>query len=261
MSFFIRIFSCLFLSFVFSSAIFAKNAINIPILCYHNFNPTKPGLMNMTPARLESQIKWLKDNGFTIIPLSEAVAYLNGSRDSLPPKSIVITVDDGWKSAYTYMMPIVKKYNIPVTLFIYPQTISVGKNTLTWEELTEMQNTGLFDIQGHTYDHPNFKQEKKRLSPEGYAKLVSNELEKSKKILEDKLGKKVTFLAWPFGIYDDYLEKEAAKAGYEMSFSIDARTANRNFRPMSQPRYMILESQTDQTFKRIANSANSKAQS
>lgn len=235
----------------------ADNNINIPILCYHNFNPTKPGSMNLKPQTLETQIQWLKENGYTIIPLKEAVAYLEGKRDSLPPKSIVISADDGWQSVYTYMFPIVKKYQIPVTLFIYPETISSGKNAMTWDELKELQQTGLFDIQGHTYWHPNFKQEKKRLSAENYDKFVKNQLVKSKQILEEKLGKTITLLAWPFGIYNDYLEAAAEKAGYEMAFTIDYRTANRSFRAMAQPRFMIIQSQSMQTFAGIAHGATS----
>lgn len=252
-------FYCLFfITLIFPCATFAENTLNIPILCYHNFNPTKPGSMNLTPQKLETQIKWLKDNGYTIIPLKVAVEYLQGKRNSLPPKAIVITADDGWKSAYTYLLPLAKKYNIPVTLFIYPQTISQGKNAMTWDELKEMQKTGLFDIQGHTYDHPNFKHEKKARSSSDYEKYVKMQLVNSKKILEDKLGIKVTLLAWPFGIYDPYLEKAAANAGYEMAFSIDARSANRGYAPMAQPRFMIIDQQSMKTFVAIVNGANAK---
>lgn len=233
----------------------ADTTLNIPILCYHNLNPTVPGSMSLTPDKFESQIKWLKDNGFTIIPLKEAVEYLQGKRSTLPEKPIVVTADDGWKSVYQYMAPIIKKYNIPVTLFIYPETISTGKNAMTWEDLKELQSTGLFDIQGHTYSHPNFKQEKKRVSPEQYEKFVNNELIKSKKILEEKLNIKVEFLAWPFGIYNDYLENAAANAGYVMAFTIDAVPANRNYKPMAQPRYMIVDQLSVKTFERIANAA------
>ena len=235
--------------------VFANKNINIPILCYHNFNPSKPGSMNLRPDVFEAQLKWLSDNGFTVIPLKEAVAYLQGTRESLPPKSIVITVDDGWQSAYTYLMPIVRKYNIPVTLFIYPQTISSGKHAMTWDELREMQNTGLFDIQAHTYSHPNFKQERKHLSSAVYEKFVNSELLNARKILEEKMGTKVTLLAWPFGIYDPYVEQAAAKAGYDMAFSIDAKTANKSYDAMSQPRYMIVEGQSMKTFMRIVNGA------
>ncbi len=242
----------------FPVILFADDTINIPILCYHNLNPNVPGSMNMTPKKFESQMKWLKDNGFTFIPLKEAVDYLQGKRDALPAKSIVITADDGWQSDYTYMLPVIQKYNIPVTLFIYPQTISEGKHALTWDELKKLQQTGLFDIQGHTYSHPNFKHEKRRLSAASYEKFVQHELVDSKKILENKLNIKISYLAWPFGIYDPYLEKQAADAGYVMAFSIDARAANRNFRPMAQPRFMIIDAQSMKTFAAIANSANIK---
>lgn len=257
MLFFKRFFLSLLLTITvaFPCLTFANNTVNIPILCYHNFNPTVPGSMNLTPQKFEAQLKWLKDNGFTIIPLKQAVEYLQDKRDSLPAKSIVITADDGWESVYTYMFPLVKKYNIPVTLFIYPQTISQGKHAMTWDQLKELQHTGLFDIQGHTYWHPNFKQEKKKLSSPDYEKFVKKQLVDSKKILEDKLGIKISFLAWPFGIYDNYLEQAATNAGYVMAFSIDARTANTGYRSMAQPRFMIIEGQSMKTFAAIANGA------
>lgn len=241
---------------VLASAAMASEKVNIPILCYHNLS-MKPGSMNMTPEKFESQIKYLKDNGFTIIPLKEAAEYLQGKRSSLPKKAIVITADDGWQSDYTYMLPIIKKYNIPVTLFIYPQTISEGKNALTWDEVKKLQQTGLFDIQSHTWDHPNFKQAKKRMSPAKYESYVQNQLTKSKKILEEKLNIQVSYLAWPFGIYNDDLEKQAAAAGYEMAFTIDALPANRSHRAMAQPRYMIIDALSAKTFTSIVNGANS----
>lgn len=258
---FVRLFYGLLLiaTFLFPQPTFAEDSsINIPILVYHNFNPTVPGSMNLTPQKLEQQIKWLKDNGYNIVPLKEVVEYLQGKRPSLPPKSVVITADDGWESVYTYMYPIVKKYNIPVTLFIYPSTISVGKHAMTWEQLKELQNTGLFDIEDHTYWHPDFIQEKKRLSQTQYEKFVKVQLVNSKRILENKLGIKVTLLAWPYGIYDDYLEQEAQKAGYVMAFSIDDHTANRSYHRMAQPRFMIMEKRSMKTFANIVNSANAK---
>src|SRR3990167_2871406 len=256
---FIRFYFLLFMATVtFPAITFADDTINIPILCYHNLSKIN-GSMNMTPEKFESEIKWLKDNGFTIIPLKEAVEYLQGKRATLPAKSIVVTADDGWKSVYTYMLPIIRKYNIPVTLFIYPQTISEGKNAMTWDDLKELQQTKLFDIQGHTYWHPNFKKEKRHLSAAGFEKFVNEQLVKSKKILEDKLGTKVTLLALAFCIFDDFFQPAGAKTGYEMAFSIDARTANRSYKAMAQPRFMIIDGQSMKTFATIANGASNKA--
>lgn len=248
------LFGLIFLSLsIWSASVFAENPTSVPILVYHNFNPTVPGSMTLTPARFEEQLKWLKDNGYTVIPLKDLVSALQGKNISLPAKSVVITADDGWESDYTYMLPLVRKYKIPVTLFIYPQTISHGKNALTWDQLKELQKTGLFDIQCHTDGHPNFKQEKKHRTAENYEKFVTAELTHSKKVLEDKLGIKVTLLAWPFGIYNDYLKQEAAKANYTMAFSIDARHTEKSENPMSQPRYMIVVGQSMKTFAAIVN--------
>lgn len=241
----------LFLCLIFPLATLAENNIRVPILTYHNFNPTIPGSMSITPERFESQLIWLKKNGYTVIPLQDLVQYLLGEKKTLPAKSVVITADDGWESVYRYMRPLVLKYNIPVTLFIYPTTISKGAHALTWDQLKEMQHTGLFDVQSHTYWHPNFKQEKRHRSQQSYQAFVHQQLFTSKKILEEKLGTKITLLAWPYGIYDSYLEQQAAKAGYSMAFSIDDRSAKLNESNMAQPRYMIVAGRSMATFAAI----------
>lgn len=252
-------FFTIMLSMIFPYPSFADRGVNIPIILYHNLNPNHADSMTMTPQKFEADLKRLKDNGFTFIPLKEAVAYLQGKLTKLPAKPVVLTVDDGWESVYTYMYPIIKKFNIPATLFIYPQSISSSKHFLSWNQLTELKNTGLFDIESHTYSHPNFKLAQRKLSPAAYERFVQKELLSSKKILEEKMGTKVTLLAWPFGIYNDYLEREATRAGYDMAFTIGYRMSNRTFKPMEQPRYMIVDQLADQTYKIILTSVASNS--
>ena len=69
--------------------------------------------------------------------------------------------------------------------------------------------------------------------------------------MEEKLGTKITLLAWPFGIYDNYLEQEAAKAGYTMAFSVDDGPASKSEKMMAQPRYMVTDKQSMKTFATI----------
>jgi peptidoglycan/xylan/chitin deacetylase (PgdA/CDA1 family) len=237
--------------FVFIPITWADNSLSVPILTYHNFDPSTPGSMTLSTQKFEEQMQWLKDNGYTVIPLKDLVNYLEGKTASVPAKSVVVTADDGRDSVYKYMLPIVRKFNIPVTLFIYPSSISNASYAMTWEQLKELQKTGLFDIQGHTYWHPNFKQDKKRLSPADYQKFLQTQLVKSKQVLDQKLNINVTLLAWPFGIYDNELEQAAENAGYEMAFSIDARAANKSENKMAMPRYMIVAGQSMQTFASI----------
>ncbi len=238
--------------FLFLAGITSTYAtIHIPILVYHNFDPIKPGSMTITPNRFETQLKWMLQNGYTVIPLQTLVNYLLGKTSSIPEKSVVITVDDGRKSVDSYLLPIVQKYKIPVTLFIFPQVISHAPYALTWEDLQSLQKTGLFTIEDHTYWHPNFKQEKKHLSASAYAKLVHTQLVTSRTVLEKKLNINITLLAWPFGIYDTALEKDAKNAGYLMAFSIKARPANRLEPLMAMPRYMIVADQSMAMFEKI----------
>ncbi len=230
----------------------AEEKISVPILTYHRLGPTAVDSMTLPTRVFESQLAWLKENGYTVISLKTLVSYLQGKGPAPAPKSVVITVDDGHKSVYSDLLPLVRQYNIPVTLFIYPSAISNASYALTWAQLQALQKTGLFDVQGHTYWHPNFNREKKKLTSEEYQKLVNIQLNKSKAVLEKKLAIQVDLLAWPFGIYNDELEKAAEKAGYIMAFSIDGRPASQTEHPMSQPRYMIVREQSIKDFEAIA---------
>lgn len=240
-------------------SIHAKESVEVAVLCYHRFGNEVKDSMTVTNSLFESHLKWLKDNGYTVVSADALIKYLDGE-GSLPQKSVVITVDDGHISVYTDMQPLIKKYNVPVTLFIYPSAISNASYAMKWEQLRELQNSGLFDIQSHLLWHPNFKQEKKRLKPDEYEKFVKNQLGKSKAILEKRMEKKIDTLAWAFGIYDEHLEEEAKKTGYGVAFTIDRRHASKNERDSAQPRYLMTNSDNLKNFEAIiTGSAQNKS--
>ena len=143
----------------------------------------------------------LRQEGYTFLPLSRAVAGLRG-QPPLPDKAVAITVDDGHRSVYTELLPILRREHLPVALFIYPSAISNASYAMTWEQLAELQATGLVEIHSHTYWHPNFHTEKKRLAPEAYAAFVE-ELGSihEGEVSEEELAKHAAFV--------DELEKTA----------------------------------------------------
>ncbi len=226
--------------------------VRVPILLYHRFGPVVSDSMTVTTAVFRSHLKYLKEKGFTVIPLRQLVDYYLG-RGAPPPRSVVIVADDAHRSVYTEMLPLVKQYRIPVTLFIYPSAISNASYAMTWKELQEVKKTALFDLQSHTYWHPNFKKEKKRLSEAEYEKFVWMQLRKSKDRLEKELDIKVDMLAWPFGIYDDELIRHAADAGYRAAFTIERRSAGsrHNVNIMVIPRYLMRNSDKGKAFEMI----------
>lgn len=213
----------------------APAAPGTPILAYHRFDPAKSGSTTVTTATLESQLAWLVEHHYTVVPLANVIATVQG-HDPAPLHTIAITVDDGHVSVFTILFPIIQKYRIPITLFIYPSAISHASYALTWEQLRLMKASGLVDIQAHTYWHPDFRQEKKRLTPAEYDKFVSNQLVRSKAVLEQRLSSPITTMAWPYGIYDHDLEQAAARAGYTASFAYAGGVALPGDDPFAIPR-------------------------
>ncbi len=227
--------------------------IRIPILLYHRFGPVVADSMTVTTPVFESHLKYLKDNGYTVIPLKQLVDYLIRKGPPPPSRAVVIVADDGHKSVYTDMFPIVKKYGIPVTLFIYPSAISNASYAMTWNQLRELKKSGFFDFQSHTYWHPNFKKEKRRLPPAEYDRFVDMQLRKSMEKIDKELNVKVTLLAWPFGIDDDGLFRKASSAGYVAAFSIERHHASVSDNIMALPRYIMVNSDRGKAFESLLN--------
>jgi peptidoglycan/xylan/chitin deacetylase (PgdA/CDA1 family) len=252
----------LFLAAFFSSIAFADGVSpgsekGIPILVYHRFGPQVADSMTVTDAVFEAHLKYLQENGFKVVPLKELMdKYL--AKGLLPnSRVVVITADDGHISIYTDALPLLKKYRVPMTLFIYPSAISNASYAMTWDQLRQLKATGLFDFESHTYWHPNFKKDQGRLKPAEYEKSVAIQFKKSKEVLEKQLNEKVNMLAWPFGIYDPWLESKAAEAGYVAAFSIDRHHATPSERRMALPRYLMTNADRGKAFERIVGGFSS----
>ena len=218
------------------------------ILLYHRFGSVVHDEMTVRTDTFRGQLEYLKQHGYQIVPLRTVVSHVLGKGPAPPPRSVVITVDDGHASVITEMLPLVREYNVPVTLFIYPSAISNASYAMKWDQLAALQRTGLFDIQSHTYWHPNFKTEKRRLSPDAFQSFVTMQFAKPRKVLKDKLGVDADMLAWPFGIYDDDLIAAAGNAGYVAAFTLDRRPVTPRERILALPRYLVLDSDSGRRF-------------
>lgn len=89
------------------------------ILCYHGVSRYdehlwRPGLY-MTPAVLEDRLRALKQGGYQVLPLGVALQKLKSQE--LPPRSTVLTFDDGGCDFFSQAAPILRKYSFPVTVY------------------------------------------------------------------------------------------------------------------------------------------------
>jgi peptidoglycan/xylan/chitin deacetylase (PgdA/CDA1 family) len=236
-----------------------KDIGGIPILLYHRFGTTVTDSMTVTTGVFESHLKYLKDNGYTVIPLRQLVYYVQKKVPPSSDKVVAITVDDGHRSVYTVMLPLIKKYKVPVTLFLYPSALSNAPYAMTWDQLREIKKTGFVDFQSHTYWHPNFKKEKRILSPLEYDKFVDMQLKKSKIRIEEELGNHVDLLAWPFGWYESELIEKAVRAGYIAAFTMERCHVRLTDNIMALPRYLMTDGTRGKSFERIMRGDSSCA--
>jgi peptidoglycan/xylan/chitin deacetylase (PgdA/CDA1 family) len=220
------------------------------ILVYHRFGPRVADAMTITTDTFVAQVAYLNSHGYNIVPLRKVVEFAAG-RDSLPRNAVAITIDDGHRTVFTELKPIIDRYRIPVTLFIYPSAISNASYAMTWEQLGILKNTGLFDIESHTYWHPNFNFERKRLTPTEFDEFARSQFTKSRFAIEKHLGVRPDLLAWPFGIYSEDLIRIARDCGYVAGFTIERRPVTRGENIMALPRYLLTAAMKGPEFEAV----------
>lgn len=191
------------------------------VLCYHRFEERPKDSLALKPSDFEAQMQALKDNGVQVISMDDFLAWRRGEK-SIPARSAVITIDDGYLSGYNTAWPILKKYGYPFTMFIYTNYVKGGPNaggqSMSWEQLAEMRDAGV-DIESHTVSHSDLNARKGK-TPEQYAAWLKTELADSKQMIEDKLGIKVKVLAYPYGKHNEEVRQAAMDAGYEAAFTV-----------------------------------------
>jgi peptidoglycan/xylan/chitin deacetylase (PgdA/CDA1 family) len=193
----------------------------------------------MPTNTFELQMRYLKENGYHVITAEELLAFLE-YRQRLPQKSVLITMDDGYRSVYNIAYPILKKYDFTATLFIYTSFVGISKMAITWDQLKEMQLKG-FIIGSHTIYHSDLTQAKEGETEREFMARIKQELYGSKKIIDQKLGQDTYIIAYPFGYYDQISIQMAKNAGYKMAVSVK-RGGNPFFaNPMTLRRDQILE--------------------
>ena len=226
--------------------VFPARAQTVSILTYHRFNPDHaPGATTVTTRTFAAQMNRIAALDIPVVPLR---ALFDGT--PLPPRAIAITADDGHRSVYTEMFPILKAHRFPATLFLNPPGLGQG-TYLRFAELLEMQATGLIDCQPHTVSHPNFNTERARRSPEAFTAFLRHELEDSRASLRNRLGGSQALLAWPFGIHDPALEAAAQAAGYTAAFALGGRASRADAPKFAIPRYQVYETDLGSRFDAV----------
>ena len=199
-------------------------AAKIPIIMYHDITATKDVSWDVTPDELERHFQALQEGGYTPITMDRMVNHLRTGAQ-LPEKPVLLTFDDNYVGQYKYAFPLLKKYNYPAVWSVHTRFVGTGgqKPKATWDQLREMQKSGLVTVASHTLNHLNLKD----LSE----KEIEKEVTESKKVLEKELGVSIDYFTYPEGDFTDIARDKLKKAGYKaaLAMSLDPlqeRSAN-----------------------------------
>ncbi|MBE2256755.1 MAG: polysaccharide deacetylase family protein [Ignavibacteria bacterium] len=134
----------------------------LPVLLYHKISQSENNELTVTNSEFENQIKYLKENSYNPITLTELIDNIY-SDIPLPENPVLITFDDGYKNNIEFALPVLKKYNFKASIFL-PVSF-IGKTNL-WDDgnekllnIEEIKNlhNDTFEFGLHSFSHKNFK--------------------------------------------------------------------------------------------------------
>jgi peptidoglycan/xylan/chitin deacetylase (PgdA/CDA1 family) len=193
------------------------------ILCYHSVSPDWRSPLSVTPQVFDQHCAWLASRR-TMVDLDTAVANMKPN-GSLPSHLATVTFDDGFSDLYEHALPVLMKHKIPCTIFVVVGTLLRQNPDVTWvddppqqrlnvlslDQIHEMRKMGV-QFASHSYSHHDL------------TKLSDYECEldlrESRILLEDLLGSRVRYLAYPRGFHNERVRKAAQKAGYSHAFAM-----------------------------------------
>jgi peptidoglycan/xylan/chitin deacetylase (PgdA/CDA1 family) len=219
----------------------------VVVFCYHSIHPSIP-FSSATPELFSDHLAWLREH-CECVPFSQLLTARQRVGDGLPIVSI--TFDDGYADNHEYALPLLAQHGIPATFFLTAGFLDGDEATLDrfqrlrrfgraeihpldWSQVKEILEAG-FEVGAHTYTHPNLA----RLpGPD-----LQDELGRSRRVIEDRVGRPISMMAYPFGRPRVHVTSEVVsavrRAGYDLAGAIGTRGVTRTDHPLSVPRIFV----------------------
>jgi len=183
------------------------------ILMYHHVSTDTPPVTSVTPERFEQHIEYLLDHNFNVWPLSKVLTYMVSNRP-LPPRTVVITFDDAYKSVYTEAFPILKSNKLPFTVFVTTGYISDDNfNFMSWDQLRDIKLSG-GELGNHSDSHAHLIRRNNNETRHQWHTRVRNEIITAQTKLEEQTGNHLKAVAYPYGEYSTELKVILRELGY-----------------------------------------------
>ena len=212
------------------SAAVTGESVKVPVVMYHALlqDEKRHGKYVISPAEFETDLIWLEKHGYTTILVSDLIVYTQGF--PLPEKPILLTFDDGYYNNYLYAFEIAKKHGakfvISPVASLSDQYTQTGETNgyythCLWSQLKEMADSGLVEVQNHSYDLHKSKggslgaAKRSGETAEQYRARLSEDLTRAQQRIETETGTLPTAFVYPFGA----VSKETPKIVRELGFA------------------------------------------
>ncbi|HQR50936.1 MAG TPA: poly-beta-1,6-N-acetyl-D-glucosamine N-deacetylase PgaB [Methylophilaceae bacterium] len=251
------------------------------VLCYHEVESDRTPTLTGTAVHasdLAAQFAWLKENGYHPVSLQQILdSRQNGP--ALPDKAVLLTFDDGKKDVYTRVFPLLKLFHYPAVVAVVGRWLDVPEGGLadydgkllprsefvTWDEIREMQRSGLVEIASHSYDlhrgviaNPQGNTQPAtttRLYSEGnyetdtvYVDRLESDMRRNRDLIERETGHAPRAMVWPYGRTNLVAQQLSTKLGMPVTMTLDDGVNTVSTPLSAMKRYLIEQSPSLQSF-------------
>ena len=215
----------------------AEEPVRLPIAMYHSVTDSgeSPGEYVISPQMLESDLKFLQENGFVTVTVNDVIAYVKDGAQ-LPKKPVMLTFDDGYYNNYANAYPLLEQYGMRAVLSpvgtLTEQFTQLGEppneiwSYCTEGELWEMADSGVMELQNHSYDFHELSPRRGCLKSSGendesYREIFCADTQRAQEVFAGIGIAKPTCYAYPYGACNEETEELIRKCGLSASLSCE----------------------------------------
>jgi peptidoglycan/xylan/chitin deacetylase (PgdA/CDA1 family) len=234
----------------------------VVVLCYHSVHPSLP-YSSAAPNLFAEHLAWLVEN-CRCVPFSEVLAARDSPGTGQPV--VAITFDDGYADNHEFALPLLVEHGIEATFFLTAGFVDRDRSTLerfrflrevddemiqplTWGQVAEMLHAGMH-VGAHSYHHPNLA----RLAERELAYEVTH----SKRIIEDRIGREISTMAYPFGRPKVHVSPPVLEAVRRAGFGFAGTTVTRGLmardQPLAIPRFIATQNPVEVLREKVLGS-------
>jgi peptidoglycan/xylan/chitin deacetylase (PgdA/CDA1 family) len=218
--------------------IYTSTSVNpkvyVPIMMYHQVKNTGFGKDVISPYEFENDLKYLISNDYTTITINDLIDFVYEGKE-LPPNPIILSFDDGYLSTYKYVFPLLKKYNMKIVLSIIGKCtdafsavtdININYSHMTWDQVREMSESGLVEIQNHSYNlHSTCKSrygcsQKANEAFAEYEEVIKEDINTLQNKILSVINKEPNTFTYPYGKYNSNTEVILKEMGFKATLTV-----------------------------------------